>query len=122
MSTAEALQKACLNDAFPSLATMMDFGMTGHDPVSVFGCYQLAVKYDHVDAHMLNAALKTKTINELLKKCPTGVKSDYYQRIGGSVQTVWDKLESDIECLKCNYYGACTETGNCPNCEKSIIV
>ena len=90
MSTAEALQKACLNDAFPSLATMMDFGMTGHDPVSVLGCYQLAVKYDKVDAHMLNMALKTRSINDLLKnpncfiiKLKHGGHCDFFSKVPG---------------------------------------
>lgn len=117
------LVEACLRDAFPSLATMVDYGLDGKDgtdPIAVFGCYQLAVKHDRVTADQLYKAMIDGKLTELLDRCPTVRKSSYYITVKqkGGIKTNWDN--HDHECPECNYYGHPGVGFHCQNCKSKM--
>lgn len=75
------LYNACFSEYFPSIDTMSKYGLTGYqgtNPIAIFDCYKLAIKYDNISVEQLET---TKNLNDLIMKSPSVTKSIYYDSV-----------------------------------------
>jgi len=110
------LVNSCINNMFPSMKTMSQFGMDGAkgtNPIDILKCYKTAIKEGKITSEDISNA---DDINELIMKY--NETKQYFERVkkAGGIQ-INIKIPEHIECSKCNYCGTTPDINICPNCQ-----